>query len=289
MRKEVLLAILAGISIGLIFAIGSWKITKIIKRNKPIIEVKETAKPNNFLILLDQIKNLEVAIENPLPFKGTTRANSSIIISTEEKDYYVKSDSEGIFETNINLLQGLNNINIMALNKNEKVDSKINLVFSEEFIKYLKDNNLEKSKSVYYVGTITDISSNTIQLKNDEQKIVQLLINEDCSFHNSIKQIKGIKLSDLAIGDYIIAMGFENGNKVLKTGRILITNPQKESKYEIKMITIETLSKTKINDTTLPKKWNGPNTKEMEIGQNIILVGLQNNDKFDIRSIFTVE
>ena len=64
---------------------------------------------------------------------------------------------------------------------------------------------------------------------------------------------------------------------------------EEENKFEAKKITIEDLSKTKINNISLPKKWIGPDIKSLEIGQNIILVGLSNEDKFDIRSILVVE
>ena len=82
-------------------------------------------------------------------------------------------------------------------------------------------------------------------------------------------------------------MGFVNGNKVLDAKRILITSPLEENKYSAKEITIETLSKTKINDITLPKKWVGPNVSELEVGQTIIVVGTSENEKYSLRSIFT--
>ena len=60
----------------------------------------------------------------------------------------------------------------------------------------------------------------------------------------------------------------------------------KENKFEAKKIVIETISKTKINDIILPKKWIGPNVKDLEIGQEIIVTGKTENDIFSLRSIF---
>ena len=160
-----------------------------------------------------------------------------------------------------------------------------------------KVNNLN-NKPISYVGVITDITEETIQIKADNSSIFQISTADDTSYINGLKKNVSISLTDLAIGDFIVAMGFMNGNKVLNAKRILITSPLSENKVEVLWGKIESLSKTKItinknNDETqeivLPKKWNGPDVKDLEEGQEIIVVGLQNEAKFDLRSIFVIE
>ena len=282
MRKETILAIFAGISIGVIFAFGSWKIFKNIKRNNPISTTRPTPAPKiDFFVSLDKPNNFDVLIGSKTIFSGLTYPLTRIIIATEEKDFLTKSKPDGSFEKEIELPEGLNEIKLINLNaKDQNNKSVITLVYSPDF---------SEQKATSYIGTVTDISDKTIQLKDSKDNIKQISVEDNTKYINDLKKSVLVKSTDLAIGDYIVAMGLINGNKVLKTQRILITSPIEENKFEAKLITIEKLSKTKINDITLPKKWIGPNVKDLEIGQEIIVVGLQNEDKFDLRSIFVIE
>jgi len=260
MRKELIFAITVGISIGLIVAFGTWNVSKIIKKNARVVINKETPSPkNNASISIDIVKDFDVVNTNPT-IKGLASANTDIVISTNEKDYYTKSNSDGEFEIEIELPAGLSEIKVNEL--------RLLLVFSTEV----------RDGATSYVGTITDISSGAIQIKSDKGGILQISTTSDTSYANK---------TDLAIGDYIVAMGILEVNKVLDAKRILITSPLQENKIEVSKITIEKLSKTKINDIILPKKWVGPNVKELEIGQKIYVVGIKENDVFSLRSILT--
>jgi hypothetical protein len=104
-----------------------------------------------------------------------------------------------------------------------------------------------------------------------------------------LKKNAEVKSIDIAIGDYIVAMGFVNGNKVLLAKRILIASPLIENNIKVEKIEIVKLSKSYINEIKLPKKWKGPNIKELEVGQEIYIVGTKNEDKFDLRSIFVIQ
>lgn len=281
MRKETILAILAGILIGLIFAFGSWKVIREIKKNVPVTTSRPAPiQKHDQFITLNNLKDFDVITSNVV-FSGLTNPNSNILVLTEEKDYLSKVEDSGTFEIQVELPAGLSQIKLIDFNDSDELSkTKINLVFSTEF----KEKN-----GISYVGTITDISSETLQIKSLDGEIKQVSFEKDTKYINSLKKNIEVKSTDLAIGDYIVAMGVVNGNKVLRTKRILITSPIVENKYEAKFITIETLSKTKINDITLPKKWNGPNTKDLKVGQRIIITGLKNGDKFDIRSIFVIK
>lgn len=268
MRKEVIFAIIAGISIGLIVAVGTWKVARVVKKNTPAAQLKVTPSPKkNVGLTIDGPLDYDVVTKNPV-IKGLTAPETDIIISTYEKDFYTKSSSQGEFQKEIELPAGLSEILIN--------NQKLILVHSTEV----------EENSTSYVGTITDISENTIQIKNISGEIKQISVNNETSFINSLKKNVNVKAIDLAIGDYIVAMGKINGNKVLKTQRILITSPLVENKIEVQKIKIEKLSKTKINDIDLPKKWVGPNTKDLEISQEIIITGTKTDSKFDLRSIF---
>jgi len=272
MRKEVLYAIIAGISIGLLAAFGTWRVSKLVKVTPAPVTKKEVITTKNIdSVTIDGLKNYDVVIENPT-IKGLYTPNADIVISTQDSDYYVKSNSEGEFELQIEIPAGLS---IIKIN-----DTKLALVYSTEV----------EAGSVSYAGTITDISSGTIQVKGEKGEIKQISTAETTTYINTLKKNIEVKQTDLAIGDYIVAIGKTNNNKVLSTERILITSPLVENKMEFKKILIEKISKTSINDIKLPTKWNGPNIKDLSEGQEIIIVGTTENEKYTLRSIFiTVE
>lgn len=272
MRKEVFLAILAGVSIGLMFAFGVWKLTKRVI-NKPLsLVIQESPKPKVVTDLaVSNLFDFDVVTSNPFKITGLAGPNVDIVVSTLDEDYYVKSTADGSFEVEVELPAGLSQVRVNEL--------KFTVVYSTE----------APENATSYVGVITDISAGTIQIKAEDGEILQASTAEETTYTNLLKKITEVKESDLAIGDYVAILGTVNGNKVLKANRILITSPVTESKVEVKEITIETLSKTKINDITLPKTWKGPNVSELEEGQKIIVVGTTNDDKFDLRSIFIVE
>lgn len=279
MRKEVLYAILAGISIGLIAAFGTWKVSKLVKVTPPPVIKAQTPTPKVIdSISIDGYKNYDVVIDNPV-IKGLYSPNTDIVISTETNDYYVKSNSEGEFEKQIEVPSGLSEIKIN--------ETKLKLIYSTE---------VELGR-VGFVGTVTDIASGSIQIKNDKGEIKQISVNDSTTYINSLKKNAIVKITDLAIGDYIVTMGIVSTSKVLDAERILISSPLVENKQslslidkiQVEKITIEKLSKTMINDIKIPTKWNGPNIKELKVGEDLIIVGITKGEKFDLRSIFVVE
>ena len=275
MRKEVVFAILAGISIGLIAAFGTWRISKLVKTGPKTVIKKESPAPVKVTsISVENFNDFDVFTDDPT-IKGLTTPNSDIVVSTTDKDFYTKSNFDGVFEITIELPAGLSRVMIN--------DKKFIVVYSTE---------VERG-STSFVGTVTDISSGTIQIKPDKGGILQTSVDENTKYINGLKKNIEIKQSDLAIGDFIVAIGRTNGNgavmnsKVLKTERILITSPLSENKIEVEKIEIEKLSKTMINDIKLSKKWNGPDIDDLNIGQEIYIIGTRVDDKnYTLRTIF---
>ncbi|SRR3989344_340509 len=157
-----------------------------------------------------------------------------------------------------------------------------------------KLNEVKKNPKAY-VGAVTDKTEDTIQIKNDFGEI--LLVSIDTSsvaFVKTINKIQNSKYDDLAIGDFIIAMGFKNGNGVLEGKRILIIPPNDPVARKVvmgrvvgnekKIITMESpgIGQTSVS---FPKKWKGPELTEIEVGENLIVVGSEVEDKFQARTI----
>src|SRR3989344_2310985 len=150
-----------------------------------------------------------------------------------------------------------------------------------------------------YIGSITDKTKDTLQIKNSGGEIQLVSVDVDATnFVQINKTTKKIKFDDIAIGDFIIAMGYRNGNEVLEAKRILSTLPIEPPKRKIVMGNIINIEKKEIatrelggqeTTFTFPKKWKGPDIKELSIGNKIIIVSTEIEGKDTIRTIHLIE
>lgn len=309
MKKEVFLAIFAGIAAGLILAFGVWRLTTSLKKNNTSSgDTHTTASPTpdvSFSITIAKPTNFDVVSSGTMVIEGLTRAGSIVIISTKSKDYKIEAEDDGSFEKEISLLGGLNTINVTSFNTNgQSATSKLTITYSSEFEKYLNSDETSTSsavtvrekvqaklentlkKGVFYMGVITDIADNTVQLKSDSNGIQQIMVSEETTY---------VSDEDMAIGDFMVAMGFKNGNGVLDTKRILITDPPEENSniaIWAKLTSVEKKEVSFINqqgETVLidfPKTWIGPDISDLEVDMEVIVVGTLEENTLSLRSIF---
>lgn len=276
MRKELLYALLAGGILGLVIAFGLWRVNSSISTNNKT-EAKVSPTPfvqNGFAVTLSKFENNDVITENPVLLTGLTRAGSLVGISTEDKDYLIDADTEGVFEKEFDLGGGLNRIVFTAFDENgNRAEAKLSLVYSSEFplqtmvpkeetkvttdeAETIKEKVEKKVEEVLnqpksYLGTVTDIADATIQLKNDGGEIQQVGTSEDTTYVKLGKTTTTIKATDVAIGDYIIAMGYTNGNHVLKAKRILVTSAPTDLNIKAVIANLTAIGKKDFSLTTL--------------------------------------
>lgn len=289
MKKELFFAIGAGLILGLIIAFGIWRVNKTITppQDEQITTSKETPLPDvGFSVTIANLENLDVVTKSPVLISGLTKPESKVAISSEEKDYILESEKNGGFEKEVALIAGLNEIIIKSFDqKGDSAQTKLRIIYSSEFEKYIevssdKENaatdeaetvkqkveekvSLALKKPKAYLGTITDISESTYQIKNQEEEIEQVSFDKNTSFVKIDKTTKSITSADVAIGDSIIAMGFKNGNQVLEAKRILVTQIPEESPKNVYLGKISDLGK---NTITLQKL---NNQEELFIQVNI--------------------
>lgn len=171
-----------------------------------------------------------------------------------------------------------------------------------------------------YIGTITDKVESTIQIKNESGEIQQISV--DASATEFVKASKGgtkdIKFTDLAIGDFIVAMGFsriagsgsagKNESGVLDAKRILVTSPNDSSSRnayigivsdvskntftlktlkEGKTITVKAAERARI---TINKDGQAVSTKFSDVKEEntAIVVGVLENDVLTARRIHVI-
>jgi hypothetical protein len=141
MRKEILFAIIAGVIFGVVIAFGVWRANSAIKNTEGIATVSPattTSSPTpikqEFGISLANPEENDVLTQTPTLFSGITKPSSWIVISAEEDDYIIKSDEQGEFSQEVELVGGANQINLTAFSNNgESAEKKIIVVFSTEF------------------------------------------------------------------------------------------------------------------------------------------------------------
>ena len=323
MRKELIIAIAAGVLLGLTVAFGVFRANSALKKNK--VETKEFASPdqskppkqNGSKITLATPEAEDVIIQNPVKVAGITLKDALVIISSEDEDLLLKADSLGSFEQEVELLGGINQLIVASYDESEgKFEQKLTVVFSTEFkarekasdtptatnegdpIREKVREKIEevKRKPKAYIGTITDKLETSLQIKNTFGEIQLISVDiESVDFVKTGKSPTSIEYNDLAIGDFIIAMGFAtNSNGVLAAQRILVSPPLEQPNRSIIIGEVDTLGKNTLNlvDTsgkgwnlTFPKKWKGPEIKEIKEGDKVAAVVEQEENIYKIRTI----
>ncbi len=270
MKKEIGWAIGFGAFFGLIIAFGAWRINSNLRTVSKIAPTPAAITEGEFLITLDKPEDGDVEINSEISVSGITRANTLIVVSAETQDYLTYADGSGVFSQNIGLTGGINQIKITAIDESKSQSvQKVLVIYSPLFqTKTLptpenSTNEADVRQKVQekvqaalarpkaYLGAITDITDGTVQLKTARSEIKQISIDAAASvIKNTDGASRVIKAKDLAIGDFIVAMGYVNSSSVLSAQRILVTNPPTEPKLTVKIAAKKDLSDLTVDKTT---------------------------------------
>lgn len=256
MRKEVVWAIVAGIIFGVTIGFGVWRINSSLKSKDNTTLASPTpqpALPSELKITLDKPENEDVVVDSSVTVSGITKNLAWVAISGENGDFITQADDKGVFSQDVDLNPGVNQIKIAAFDKDgAQSATQVIVVYSSLF----KKNTLTPTTSPVpseasgdaairqrveekvaeainhpkaFLGTVTDITDSTIQIKSLEGDIRQISATPDSVtvIDNRDDANKEIKLTDIAIGDFLVAMGYKGSNNVLIAQRILITDAVK--------------------------------------------------------------
>ncbi|MBI4033262.1 MAG: hypothetical protein HY377_02000, partial [Candidatus Blackburnbacteria bacterium] len=150
------------------------------------------------------------------------------------------------------------------------------------------------------VGILADISDSTLQVKTMGNETEQAAITDETKF---VRVTKGksteIKFADLVLKDFIIVMGFRNGNNILSAGRVITydINPitlrravygvvDKNEKGTLTVRhpktgeswTVTTTSKTKVTKKG-DKGFEDIKVADIKVGDRIVAAGLPDEKK----------
>ena len=326
MRKEILVAIIVGIGVGVVVAFGIWRANSALKTNLPDLPSllqgqAPTQAPQEFKVTTAEPEQNDVITDSPVAISGITKSSSWIVISAETKDYVFLTDSGGAFSQEVELSTGVNQILIAAFDSTgEKTESTLTIVYSTEFAQDLEtpspssptgqpkndirekvQEKLEAARNnpKAYIGSVTDKTQDSLQVKDEGDEIQLVSVNpENVSFAKVSKSTSTISFNDIAIGDFIVAMGLKNGNNVLTAVRILVAEPPETPNRRVILGKIITIAKKEValqqkngSEITLkfPKSWKGPDLDELNIEDTLFAFGELEGNTLNIRTIEVVE
>ena len=330
MRKEVLIAVVAGSLLGLTIAFGIWRANNSLSPKSTSQAPSPTPSQNQINgLTIASPNDFEVISESQTTISGITSFNSLVVVSAEEEDYFITPSNDSAFEAEVELIGGYNQIVIAAFDsKGEQVEKRLNLALSTEFAKIVSlatptpqeeqeatDSVREKvqekvtaarTSAIFNIGSITDKQEATLEVKTQSGEIEQVSASdENTTFIKMDKTKKEVKFADVAIGDFVLAMGFKNGNGIMSARRILIipaTEPTtrrvvlgKINDAQKAQVVIEaiasgeklTISNSK-NLTVLTEskgKVEEIDFSELEVNQRLAVVGETDSGKFVARTI----
>lgn len=267
MRKELFLAIFAGSVLGLILAFGIWRANSVFKQPSKNGKTAITATPAaDFKIVIAKPLNNQVLGETPITISGVTKSSAYIVAAGEESDSIATAEKDGKFSVETDLGGGANQIKVFAFEENgSAAEAKLTLVYSTEFAKDGQNSEEDKTATtsdevrqkvieklqdttkpgVAVYGVVTDITDGTIQIKSQSGEIQQIGFSKDAVFLKSGKTTKTIKSNEVAIGDFIIAMGTKTGNAFAAT-RILVTDALVDSQMTAQFGKLTVIGKNKL-------------------------------------------
>jgi len=318
MRKEIVLAIIAGSIFGLIVAFGIWRLNSTISsKNGASTEASPTPSSGFSVTIAKPIEN-QIITSDKTKISGLTMENASVIISSADKDFFGTADTSGAYEIDVELASGINKFVLTAISADLKTTkTTLTLVYSLEFeesIEELQESEdvseatdeiqkkvdekvaLSQNIPIGYIGVVTDLAKSTLQIKSATDEIMQVATAEKTSFINSVNKKTKIAFEDIALGDFVIAMGYKDINDVLNASIILVTKEPDENLYSAVKGTISEIGKASVSlsltngeskEITFPKTWTGPDLDDLEVSQTLIAIG--KGEDFTIRTIKVVE
>ena len=283
MRKELLWAGIIGIIFGVAIGFGVYRV-----RNKVEPDSKATPQPSSASgtgltkIALDKPENLRVYTENPISVSGLTKSLNWVVVSSLDADDIASSMDDGTFSLDVDLDGGINFIQATSINPDGSTAfQKILVVYSSSFtletdagseasgaseiensvaLKLSQSENPPRA----YVGTVTDISESTVQIRSTDSQIQQIsTLTESLTVVDTKgTSNKTVKLADIAIGDFIVAMGYIDGNDVLSAKRILISDALNEPKLEVSLYKVQAVNKKSIDAISVADSQNSTITPD---------------------------
>lgn len=238
MRKEPLIAAILGSLIGIGFAFGVWKFRNSDKTlSTPFVNIEKPDEADSNAV------TKEFTVVSPANFSATNSGTieisgygnaGAVVVAYGNEVEIVKAGDSGDFTLTSELTPGINKLPVWTFENGQSPKViELTLVYESD----LEDG---QTKTTYF-GTVTDIAGDTLQIRTENGEISQLALGDDTAFVKIVNDNKDIEFSDLAIGDYVAAIG-EVGSNVMNVSKVIVTTEPKDTKASAIIGKIQTLS-----------------------------------------------
>lgn len=134
MKKELVWAIITGFGLGLIITWGIWSAKKAVQPEKPVIveeSVTPTPVPPAISLIINQPQEESIIDKDKTILSGTTDPKAILAILTEKSELILEADEKGKFETEIDLVEGANEITVFAFDEEgDEASRSMTIVYS---------------------------------------------------------------------------------------------------------------------------------------------------------------
>lgn len=283
MKKEVLLAVILGLIVGLVITYGIYNARKAVQtiqsttqQNRIQGELPEATSSGTLVLSAPDDNSIQALTETAVT--GTTQPGSDVIVLVNGNPGFITADDTGSFQFPTALEAGSNVITVFSIDQQGKQAKQTRFVVvssadldgesattsagqateatasGEQDVQQNIKNRIEKvledkkgqtaQKPSAYIGTIERVSSEAITVNTPTgNRIMQ--ISEDTVFVSGSTQ-REVKSSDLEIGSWVIVMGYLKENS-FEARRIVISGePLLPDPVSVIAGTIETIGKSLI-------------------------------------------
>jgi hypothetical protein len=138
MKKEVLIAIILGFGLGLVITFGIWTANRALQEQPVTEPIEATPTPqatptpaSNLTLEITEPEQNSISSEKEINLAGSASPEAIIVVFYEEGEKILETDSQGKFETTVNLAGGANEILIKAFDKEGgEVEKTLSVVYS---------------------------------------------------------------------------------------------------------------------------------------------------------------
>ncbi len=143
MRKEILLAIFIGMSLGLMITFGVYQsrqqsvVKQNLTSNQAIVEVASTASATlagqDFELLINSPEPNLLSEDSELIVAGRSKANSFIVIFVNDQEYITTADEAGDFSTKVELEAGGNLLLITSVDEDgQQTEKQLSVIYEKK-------------------------------------------------------------------------------------------------------------------------------------------------------------
>lgn len=135
MKKEVVLAIIVGFSLGLIITLGIYTARRALRRQTPVTSSPQASAspsptPSHGLTITSPAEEA-LLDQDKVILQGMTTPNSLVTVITPQDNLIVTANSTGEFQTQVSLVGGVNQLQIVALTPDgQRAETSLTLTYS---------------------------------------------------------------------------------------------------------------------------------------------------------------